>query len=73
MLKHISFNLFLKKSFYFFVKIVFEVDKMCYNWVQTTVLTGFFGYPYNDLVICKDSPDYLRFNLEISCHKTTKL
>ena len=19
----------------------------------------FFGYPYNDLVICKDSPDYL--------------
>ena len=19
-----------------------------------------FGYPYNDLVICKDSPDYLR-------------
>ena len=21
----------------------------------------FFGYPYNDLVICKDSPDYLRF------------
>ena len=24
----------------------------------------FFGYPYNDLVICKDSPDYLvvRYN-----------
>ena len=21
-----------------------------------------FGYPYNDLVICKDSPDYLRSN-----------
>ena len=21
----------------------------------------FFGYPYNDLVICKDSPDYLAF------------
>ena len=20
-----------------------------------------FGYPYNDLVICKDSPDYLSF------------
>ena len=20
-----------------------------------------FGYPYNDLVICKDSPDYLGF------------
>ena len=22
----------------------------------------FFGYPYNDLVICKDSPDYLNKN-----------
>ena len=22
-----------------------------------------FGYPYNDLVICKDSPDYLLFSL----------
>ena len=21
-----------------------------------------FGYPYNDLVMCKDSPDYLMFN-----------
>ena len=21
-----------------------------------------FGYPYNDLVICKDSPDYLDFS-----------
>ena len=20
-----------------------------------------FGYPYNDMVICKDSPDYLSF------------
>ena len=40
-----------------------------------------FGYPYNDLVICKDSTDYLgkvpsslskmRFNLEFSCHKTS--
>ena len=24
-----------------------------------------FGYPYNDLVICKDSPDYLLFILTI--------
>ena len=23
----------------------------------------FFGYPYNDLVICKDSPDYLPISL----------
>ena len=22
-----------------------------------------FGYPYNDLVICKDSPDYLSLNI----------
>ena len=28
--------------------------------VISTVLMRFFGYPYNDLVICKDSPDYLR-------------
>ena len=27
-----------------------------------------FGYPYNDLVICKDSPDYLGFSIEYSCH-----
>ena len=26
----------------------------------------FFGYPYNDLVICKDSTDYLAFYLELS-------
>ena len=25
----------------------------------STVLVRFFGFPYNDLVICKDSPDYL--------------
>ena len=24
-----------------------------------------FGYPYNDLVICKDSTDYLNFHQEI--------
>ena len=28
----------------------------------------FFGYPYNDLVICKDSPDYLILNY---VHKVT--
>ena len=42
-----------------------------------------YGCPYNDFVICKDSSDCLgkvpsslskmRFNLEFSCHKTTKL
>ena len=26
----------------------------------------FFGYPYNDLVICKDSPDYLAFSQEVA-------
>ena len=26
-----------------------------------------FGYPYNDLVICKDSPDYLGFRSGRSC------
>ena len=25
----------------------------------------FFGYPYNDLVICKDSPDYLDIPLAL--------
>ena len=25
----------------------------------STVLMRYFGYPYNDLVICRDSPDYL--------------
>ena len=29
----------------------------------------FFGYPYNDLVICKDSPDYLTF---IICARNEK-
>ena len=24
-----------------------------------------FGYPYNDLVICKDSTDYLEFVLDL--------
>ena len=28
-----------------------------------------FGYPYNnDLVICKDSPDYLKLNYKIIKH-----
>ena len=27
-----------------------------------------FGYPYNDIVICKDSTDYLGFSIEYSCH-----
>ena len=31
----------------------------------STVLMRFFGYPYNDLVICKDSPDYLDTRLDI--------
>ena len=25
----------------------------------------FFGHPYNDLVICKDSPDYLHLTLVV--------
>ena len=25
-----------------------------------------FGYPYNDLVICKDSPDYLKLNSSLT-------
>ena len=24
-----------------------------------------FGYPYNDLVICKDSPDYLKESINL--------
>ena len=31
--------------------------------ITCTVLMRFFGYPYNDLVICKDSPDYLALSL----------
>ena len=41
------------------MKIVFEVDKICYNCELSTVLMRLFGYLYNDLVICKDSTDYL--------------
>ena len=38
-----------------------------------------FGYPYNDIVICKDSTDYLSsllnmcFNIEYSCHTITNI
>ena len=32
----------------------------------STILMRLFGYPYNnDLVICKDSPDYLTLNYKI--------
>ena len=32
-----------------------------------------FGYPYNDIVICKDSTDYLRICYALSILNTTYL
>ena len=31
-----------------------------------------FGYPYNDLVICKDSPDYLQSMKAYQYHKSDR-
>ena len=32
-----------------------------------------FGYPYNDLVICKDSPDYLPIIYKLHNNKIAEL
>ena len=38
--------------------IVFQILNLV---LKTTILMAKCGYPYNDLVICKDSPDYLHY------------
>ena len=51
----------------FFFKKKFLWENYVWSWQNVlqlrTVLMRLFGYPYNnDLVICKDSPDYLPFS-----------
>ena len=42
---------FIEKSFIFFVKIVFEVDKKRYNLQLSTILMRLFDYPYNNIKV----------------------
>ena len=61
---------------YFWKKFIFFCENCVWSWQNvlqlSTVLLRFFGYPYNDLVICKDSPDYLEV-VEGSQIKTIKM
>ena len=52
-------NLFLEKVLIFWGKLCLKLTNCV---TINTVFMRLFGYPYNnDLVICKDSPDYLGF------------